>query len=401
MELKYKVLLAVLQRALWGTGEIACLPDLDLITNEASTQGVQSFLFPGAKGYGDLFPLEKRKEWRSTMLACALRNDEVNAAQRDIIGILSDNGIRAAVLKGLSVARYYPKPEIRALGDIDLLVDVNQLRAVDNILREQGYTVSDSAHVFHRDYHKNGIIVEVHHAVTDTPVSKGGRAAATMISSFLDHAELVEVCDTQFLTLSESHQALMLLLHMERHMVEKGIGLRQLCDWAVYINSVDPDNWHTKTSRLLAECGLLFYAQVITKVCVTYLGLDAEKNQWCMGVETALVDAMMADVFQHGNLGVNNKRDVSDLFTDRRTLGQGKKNRLQRFISKLTSVAYKRYPITQQYRVLLPALWLFISVRYLVKWLSTSKDRHSFLQMVSESNERQELCRSLKLYEVE
>lgn len=41
------------------------------------------------------------------MLACALRNDEINAAQRDIIGILSDYGFRTAVLKGLSVARYY------------------------------------------------------------------------------------------------------------------------------------------------------------------------------------------------------------------------------------------------------------------------------------------------------
>jgi hypothetical protein len=120
-----------------------------------------------------------------------------------------------------------------------------------------------------------------------------------------------------------------------------------------------------------------------------------------MDVETALVEAMIADVFQHGNLGMSNKRDVSDLFTDRRTLGQGKKNRLQGFIAKLTSVADKRYPISQQFKVLLPALWLFIPVKYLLKRLSKSKERNSLLQMVSESNGRQELCRSLKLYEVD
>lgn len=275
------------------------------------------------------------------------------------------------------------------------------MKAVDSILRAQGYSVSDSDHPFHCDYRKNSIIVEVHYAVTDPPVSKSGRAAVATMCSFLDHAEMVEVCETQFLSFSEPHKALVLLLHIEHHMVEKGIGLRQLCDWAVYINSADPDVWHTKTSQLLAECGLLFYAKVITKVCVTYLGLDAKKNQWCSGVDDALTEAMIADVFRHENLGMNNMRDVNDLFTDRRTLGQGKKNRIQSFITKLISVAYKRYPISQQFKVLLPALWLFIPVKYLLKRLSKSKERNSLLQMVSESNGRQELCRSLKLYEVD
>ena len=169
------------------------------------------------------------------------------------------------------------KKKKRALGDIDILVDVNQLKAVDSILREQGYSVSDCDHPFHCDYRKNSIIVEVHHAVTDLPVSKGGRAVVAMMCSFLDHAEMVEVYETRFLSFSEPHQALMLLFHIERHMVEKGIGLRQLCNWAVYINSADPDVWHTKTSHLLAEYCLLFYAKVITKVCYLF-GVTREKT---------------------------------------------------------------------------------------------------------------------------
>lgn len=48
LELKYEVLLAVLQRALLGIGKIANFPDLNLIINEANIQGVQSFLEPKA-----------------------------------------------------------------------------------------------------------------------------------------------------------------------------------------------------------------------------------------------------------------------------------------------------------------------------------------------------------------
>lgn len=42
--------------------------------------------------------------------------------QQEILELLQEAGIPAAVLKGSAAAVYYPKPDYRTMGDIDLIV---------------------------------------------------------------------------------------------------------------------------------------------------------------------------------------------------------------------------------------------------------------------------------------
>ena len=46
--------------------------------------------------------------------------------------------VRAAILKGTSCSRYYPFPEARPLGDIDVLVDRECVNAVGEYLESRG-----------------------------------------------------------------------------------------------------------------------------------------------------------------------------------------------------------------------------------------------------------------------
>jgi hypothetical protein len=53
---------------------------------------------------------------------------------------LTRAGIRYAVYKGPATARRYPSPELRAFGDIELLVDRGDLEAVDDALHGAGFS---------------------------------------------------------------------------------------------------------------------------------------------------------------------------------------------------------------------------------------------------------------------
>ena len=46
-------------------------------------------------------------------------------AQQNLINLLADNGIDMAVIKGIVAGVNYPKPEYRAMGDVDFFVRKN------------------------------------------------------------------------------------------------------------------------------------------------------------------------------------------------------------------------------------------------------------------------------------
>ena len=92
--------------------------------------------------------------------------------------------------------------------------------------------------------------------------------------------------------LTKRYQMISLLTHMADHMEVSGIGLRQLCDWAVTIHRFRNDIGEEDIA-LLERCGLLRYASVMTRVCEKYLSLPA--FEWHHDIEKEIVDVVNGD----------------------------------------------------------------------------------------------------------
>ena len=395
-----QALLSLIQQALWH--ECPSLPNAnwDLTETLANQQGVLWMIYQGAKAYPDRIPAQKIKSWRADMISCVMRNDAVNAVQDQLVSWLNENGIPAAVLKGLSCSRFYPVPETRALGDIDLLIDKENMARIGSYLQKQGYSQTKNEHSFHAGYHSNGIAIELHYAVTQFPDSKGGRIARKISEQFLNNTELCSVNDMSFPVLSDSHQALMLLLHMERHMIEEGVGLRQLCDWATFVYNSSSEHWQNKTLKILDECGLITFAKVLTKVCVKYLGLDPQRALWCMDADSSIAAEMIKEIFRGGNMGAAEEEYMVNLFFDRRQLGNITSNRINGLLKRITQLAYEQYPYTEKAKILLPIYWVYIPVRYWLRSLFGLRKRKKVTKLLEVSEQRQKLYTALKLYRV-
>lgn len=392
-----KMLLKIIRRALWQENlplEASAWDEVELL---AEQQGVLWMLYPGIKG--TVVPKEKLQEWRNATITGIWQNESINALQKKLLAHLKEKRIRAVILKGTSCSRYYADPNMRPLGDIDILVDRENVDAVADYLCSQGFETTSTAHKFHIGFSHDAITVEVHYHCTDLPMGKGTDAARNAEKNFLDQIEIAVMNGMRFPVLSESNQALMLLMHMERHMQEDGLGLRQLCDWAAFVHGTDHKHWE-KTIPLLKSCGLFQYARVVTNVCMTYLGLDCDDLSWANTVNTQLAEALMQDVFRRGNCGRADNQNVGSLFSDRSTMGK-QQGPLKGMLAKMTTLAYRKYPCSRRHKWLLPIFYFYIPVQYIIKSVWGKRARKDLGTAIANAGKRQQLYCALHLYEVD
>ena len=83
---------------------------------------------------------------------------------------LREHGICAIVLKGVATASYYPVPELRKSGDVDLLIpgEADFARAIE-LLRQADFEPCEKQDALHHLELKNkeGICVEVHRILSE------------------------------------------------------------------------------------------------------------------------------------------------------------------------------------------------------------------------------------------
>lgn len=395
-----QALLILLRKSLWGES-LPLPPEInwEIVDASAKAHAVISIVYDGVVKEAAEVPTEFLQKWKTILLRGILQNQRLLLAQDELIAWFAEANIPAVVLKGSSVSRYYPQPELRVLGDIDILVGAADLETVNMLMESHGYQKREADHDFHIAYTRAGTYVEIHYNVTELPDSTGGRATQAVTTHFLEDIHQGAVNNHWFPVLSESNQGISLLLHMIRHMFSTGIGLRQLCDWAVYMNCVDPVFFETQMIPVLSQCGLLQYAKVATSTCIHYLGLPDKGLSWCADVEKNICAAFLADVFRSGNMGEANTEAMGSLFTDSDAMGTGQSS-VKALVIGVNRLAYMHFPVTKKFKFLLPLVWIYLPLRYFVRSMLGLRPKKSAIKVVASAKKRRELYEMLEMFEI-
>lgn len=344
-------------------------------------------------------PMELLTEWKKYTISSVMRNELLVHAQTNVVKLLQNDGVQCAILKGSSVAILYPKLEMRALGDIDILVSKDQCQQAVEVLVSDGYHKHETDHPFHIGFDKSGVYLELHYDLTeysDTPI---GEYIKDRLSNALSRIEEVNVDNSVLPVLSEPDQAIALLLHMERHMVSGGIGLRQLCDWCVFIDSLSQECLVNDVLPTIRECQLYQFASVLTRICVDYLGLDELKHQWCMYIPKRTADALLDDIMDSGNIMSHGlERTSSSMLVKGEESTEGHSSMFTSAAKNLTQSARKQFPICNKLPVLLPIYWVYIPVRYLYRAMKGTRPKQSINRIVGYALKRKRLYRKLELF---
>ena len=368
--------------------------DWSAVLDESNRHAVTALLFPGVMRLSDI-PDSFMSRICGAAVSASYESERMLQIQREILDLLEQHGLSCAVLKGTSVACLYPHPELRVPGDIDILVSRDKLTTTCKILSEHGFRQTHAVEK-HTCLQKLDICVEVHAMVSVFPENEKGIFTRRFMAEALQHTASASIGDSSFPVLTGMYQIIALLAHMDQHLSDSGIGLRQLCDWAVTVDT-QRDQIGDKQLVFLDRCGLLPFAKIVTKICEKYLGLPS--FSWSEDVDETLVDALMEDIIKGGNFQAHGQqRPFAGVLTDAYNVDEiSKTSTMHSYFQYIrTRISYD-YPWAKS-RLWLAVFGLFFPARWIVRMLLGKRRKFSITQAVQSARQREQLLRKLKLF---
>lgn len=170
---------------------------------------------------------------------------ELSKLQIDIIG-----------LKGIVLKGYYPQPELRTMGDLDILIHKEDYEKIKNYLLDNGFKAENEGHPVHTEFvDKHGISIEVHWKLINEETYVGDvlEFEKGIWNNLIDF----KIGDLTIKTLSKEDFLIHLCIHMAKHLRGTGFGLRQVYDVAAFsIKEEKNINWEVFELKA-KQCGVL------------------------------------------------------------------------------------------------------------------------------------------------
>ena len=371
------------------------------VMREAKDQTVIAMAVDAAESVKEQIPEDVYHSWKEKAFRYLVKNAKVNQSQKHLVKLLEDNGFDYVIIKGEAVASFYPRPELRILGDVDFLIDHTKKEDITWLLRDNGYQSkheSDSSHECHVVFKKPDAHLEMHYQIPGIPY----RAIGDKIRKFADGAvkkpERQNGENGEFNVPEKQIHGLILLLHTQHHMVGEGIGLRHLCDWACFVDrTANEPFWKDSLLKFFEEIGLLTYASIITKTCSKAFGIECP--DWAVAADDTTCDEVLEDVFFGGNFGTKDSNRVRTgmLITARGKDGFGH-SKWQRMCQVLKRNIEFTHPIVKKYRILYPIFFVYRVIKYLV--LSLFGKRPTINKLAKSIDNRKSVYEKLHIFEV-
>lgn len=360
---------------------------------EANIHGVELIAFKDA----DISDFEDtlRAEIKRHVLQKIKMNFALAAAHSSVSTLLTNGGIPHAMIKGCISSLYYSTPDLRRLGDVDFVVDKCNFDAARALLTENGYRELNVNHKIHIMFEKNGIRYEMHSEPPGIPDGERGEGCRRYLADLTRDAVVRDTVFGRMSVPSVFHHGLIVLLHTAHHMSYSGIGLRQLCDWAVFEGTLTEDEFMKMFEAPLRETGLYTFENVLTAVCEKYLGSSPKAH--AQGADELLVGGLLSDVLSGGNFGQRNTVRSHEAYLI--TAGKTSRSMPERFIRALLDMIYLKWPLSKKLKILVPFGWAFYGARYVVRIIAGKRPKLRIRAAVKGAEARNMLYKGLHLFE--
>ena len=224
----------------------------------------------------------------------------------DVLNVLRSGGVEPVLFKGHGLALNYPDPMSRQCGDIDLYVGKNSYsEAVAICMKQFGKDEHDSESPKHYHFENQGVSVELHRIAENIPGIFNNCRFQKWTVENLESSELrnVSIEGVEVTLPPYKFDAIYVMLHAWHHFEAGGVGLRQLCDWAMYLHRYHEQIDPVSIERDLKAFGLLKVWHLFAWVAVNRLGLSKEECPLYEGKYASAAEKMLEIIWTDGNFG--------------------------------------------------------------------------------------------------
>lgn len=215
-----------------------------------------------------------------------------------LAGWHNQHGYKMMLLKGYACSRDWPKPEHRPCGDIDIWQfgkqkDADKALANTNFQNNTNIKI-DTSHHHHTVFDWEGFMVENHYDFVNVYAHKSSRELEKIFKELgKDDTNYTEVLGERVYLPSPNLYALFLLKHMISHFAAAEISLRQVLDWAFFVEkhtSVIDWNW---LDGLIEKYHMKDFYNSINAIVVGDLGFNV-----CIFPRVQFVPALKDRIFE-------------------------------------------------------------------------------------------------------
>ncbi len=370
----------------------------DDVIRESASQTVDGLALSGAEECD--VPEEFLEIWRDFVVKRVRENLQIHAGHTAVHRIFTEHKIPYCILKGSASAWYYPEPELRCMGDVDFLVAPEDVNRASQALKDNGFRLSEIDNEKHLVFFGDDVHLEMHHTLPGMPNGKNGGILKSYIKDIFITASVAECPAGEFCTPDKFHHGIVLILHTYHHWLGEGIGLRHLCDMALWIDAFSDAEFTELFREKLSKVGLWRFVQVLGQVCHKYLGIAY--HGWMGEIEEELCFQLVQDIFHGGNFGrkSENRGYQGMMISDRGKDGIGKNPVLQT-IKTANREAYYEFPVLQSVKIAKPFGWVLLGGRYLFRTVTGKRKKVSWKSVAQDAEKRKKIYRQLRIFEDE
>ena len=200
------------------------------------------------------------------------RYAEYEKAISSLAGFYNQHGFKMMVLKGYTCSLNWPKPNHRPCGDIDIW-QFGQYKEADAALaREKGIKI-DNSHHHHTVFYWENFMVENHYDFINAHSRKPN---IELEKIFKDDSHYIELNGEKLYLPSPNLHVLFLMRHLVAHFTSVSITLRQVLDWAFFVEKHTKEiDWEWLIG-VLKEFHMIEFYNTINAICVGDLGFDVK-----------------------------------------------------------------------------------------------------------------------------
>ena len=301
-----------------------------------------------------------------------------------ICAAFDEKGIDYLPLKGCRMKRLYPRPELRVMGDADILIRLEQYEKIAPLMAELGFVQGPETD--HELVWKSGALyLELHkHLIPSYNLDLYGYFGDGWQRAMRESGGChVMTAEDEFIYL---------FTHFAKHFRDGGIGCRHVVDLWVYLRQ-NPQLDEAYVRAQLGQLQILeFYDNIRRLLAVWFDGAETDEK-------TELISCL---IFDSGSFGRDEIRTLSRAVRDARSGGRHKSGRLvYAWQTAFPDVAtlQEKYPVLQKAPWMLPAVWVYRPFYKIFAEPKTLKRQKDNLKALSDGNldERRQLLRYVGL----
>ena len=245
---------------------------------------------------------------------------QLNSILSRITKALNQEQIPSVLLKGYGLASNYRLPQSRMCGDIDIYVGQENFdKAYNTIVALSTTTQADQTILpddhMHKHVEIDKVTIEVHRKASSSANLRQRRLFDNWTIDSIDNhfadgtLPTVQVEDTVVRIPDATFNAVFVLHHAVRHMITEGIGLRQICDWTMFLDKHHHEINQTELRKVLKKFHMESIWAEFGILAINILGLDPSHLPLApANLTSQKTNKILKQIFITGNFGHYDKK---------------------------------------------------------------------------------------------